>query len=70
MEYKLIRAKRKTIELSINVYGKEHANTAMCYNNIGALYEDQGDLEQALDFVLQVAQFAFSEHGLHVFPSL
>ena len=38
------------ISLSEKLYGTDHPDTATSYNNIGAVYKEQGDYDQALKF--------------------
>jgi tetratricopeptide (TPR) repeat protein len=40
----------RLIALREKLYGKEHANTATSYNNIGALYKSQGNYTKALEY--------------------
>ena len=40
----------RQIPLAEELYGKEHENTATSYNNIGAVYDDQGDYSKALEY--------------------
>jgi len=41
---------QKALAIHEKVLGLEHPDTAMSYNNIGALYHDQGDYDQALSY--------------------
>ena len=39
---------RKGLEIYLKVLGPDHPSTATSYNNIGAVYKNQGDYEKAL----------------------
>ena len=40
----------RLIVLCERLYGKEHADTATSYNNIGRVYDEQGDYAKALEY--------------------
>ena len=40
----------RQIKLAEELYGKEHENTATSYNNIGMVYNEQGDYDKALEY--------------------
>ena len=40
----------RQIPLAEELYGKEHKNTAVSYNNIGEVYNEQGDYDKALEY--------------------
>ena len=46
----------RQIPLAEELYGAEHENTATSYNNIGAVYDDQGDYGKALEYYQKVSE--------------
>ena len=40
-----------SLKIRKNVSGKEHIETATCYNNIGLIYDDIGDYNKALEYI-------------------
>ena len=43
----------RQIAIAEELYGKEHENTATSYNNIGAVYNAQGNFDKALEYLLK-----------------
>ena len=41
---------QENLELDREIFGESHPDVATCYNNIGAIYDSQGDYATALDY--------------------
>lgn len=55
---KAIKVWNRVINLREQLYGKEHPDTASAtsYNNIGCVYDNQGDYERALDYYFKALE--------------
>ena len=48
---KALRWNKKAVVISEHVFGVEHPGTAISYNNIGSIYQAQGEYPQALEWL-------------------
>ena len=54
---------QENLELDREIFGESHPDVATCYNNIGAIYDSQGDYATALDYYEKSLSINFSVFG-------
>lgn len=53
----------KLLPLTIELFGEEHGDTSICYNNIGLVLEFMGEFSRALPFLEKALAISISVHG-------
>ena len=54
---------RKALEIQLKLYGKEHGDVARSYNNLGTLYQDQGRMDQAEEYLRKALGIKLRMYG-------